>query len=95
MYQFIAALMERGVSHENALRVLNAHIAEWRRHITVFLLEGPGSNNDTMWRNVYSSGLGALFWEIWTDMGGADDLVSPFVAHVNRLLAEADPQESD
>ena len=88
---FVGELMQRGVSREDAMRLEPALMAGWRRHATIFRLEGAG-HNDGMYRNTYASGLNRLFWDHFGRNVRGDEL-APFTAHVNQLLAEADAQE--
>ena len=48
----------------------------------------------TVFRVVYSSGLGRLFWENFGPDGGRPRLIesNTFADHVNRLIAEADQE---
>ncbi len=89
---FVAELMQRGVSREDAMRLVKAEQANWRRNATSFRLEGRGEN-DNMLRSVYSSGLSRLFWDHFVrDTGGSPDM-RLFVEHVNQLLAKAEAQQ--
>jgi len=89
---FVQKLVDQGVTHEDAIRVLAFYVAQFRNYSNTYYTTREAQQreaNDHAIEVAYGySALGALFWEHYSNSGSA---LGPFGSHVQRLLDTRDP----
>ncbi len=91
---FVAALIERGLDHQEAQRVWRFFFAQWFYHLAQYQTTRGEQRRalDPGFRAVYAKGLGRLFWDKFSPDSRPVPVSSTFAGHVNRLIAEADEE---
>ncbi len=91
---FNAALIERGLDHQEAHRVWRFFFAQWFYHMSQYQASSGEQRRalDSAFRIVYARGLGRLFWDNFSPDGRPLPVSGSFADRVNRLIAEADEE---
>ena len=96
VHPFNAALVERGLDHQEAQRVWRFFFAQWFLHSTQYQTTAAEQRRalDQGFRAVYATGLGRLFWDNFYGPAARQPTgeVAVFEEHVHRLIAEADQE---
>ena len=90
---FVAALIERGLDHQEAQRVWRFLFAQWFYHMAQYQTTKGEQRRalDPAFLVVYGSGLGRLFWDNFSPVGRVP-VRGTFADHVNHLIGEVDQE---
>ncbi len=94
VHPFNAALVARGLDHQEAQRVWRFFFAQWSQHLSQYQTSAAEQRRalDQGFRAVYTTGLGRLFWDNFYGQGTRQPTgeVAAFEEQVHRLIVEAD-----